>query len=332
MTISDLLIIGGGPAGMSAAINGASEGLTVRMLDNGMTLGGQAKESSGIENYPGFPDGITGSELMSRMARQARKFAAGVLAPVSAMSLQRETDGLLTVIADDYSEYRAKAVLLSLGLSYRRLQADNVGHFLGKGVFYGVPAWKPKAHVKTVAVIGGANSAGQAVCGLSKNSRLDVKLLIRKTIADGMSQYLIDRIKEMPNVEVIEMCEVTECRGGTCLQELVGVKDGKPFNMAVDDMYVFIGAVPKTFWLRGAVDCDDKNFILTGQQRIPDDKHPGSFIIDHVGALPYETTLKGVFAAGDVRSGSTKRIATSIGEGAAALQMVHKYLAENHGG
>lgn len=314
-TVSDLLIIGGGPAGLSAAINGASEGLNVRLLDNGLTLGGQAKESSGIENYPGFPEGVTGNELMSRMSQQARKFTAGVIAPVNASFLERGPDGNVRVVCDDYSEYVARSVLLSLGLSYRRLQADNIGHFIGRGVFYGVPAWKPASGVRTVAVIGGANSAGQAVLGLAKSSRLDVKLMIRKNITSQMSQYLIDRILDTPNIEVIEMCEVTECHGKDCLTEVTGHVQGKPFSMKLDNMYVFIGAIPKTLWLRGSVNCDDRNFILTGSEAGGDPWNTA-----------YQTSMPGVFCAGDVRSGSIKRIATSIGEGAGALQMIHKYL------
>jgi len=310
---SDLLIVGGGPAGLSAAINGGSEGLNVRLLDNGFMLGGQAKESSGIENYPGFVDAITGEELMGNMARQARKFAASVISPVAAAKLTKNPDGSITVLCDDYSEYTSRSVLLSMGLQYRRLAADNIGQFIGRGVYYGSPTQRLAGHIKTVCVIGGANSAGQAALGLAKDKRLDVKLLIRRGIEDAMSTYLIERIRLNERIEVIEACEVKACVGNTCLRKVVLVKSGVERTIACDAMYIFIGAVPKTLWLKGDVILDDHNFVATGP------------LID----VPqyYETSMPGVFAAGDVRSGSTKRIATAIGEGVGALQMIHGYLA-----
>lgn len=328
---SDLLIIGGGPAGLSAAINGASEGLNVRLLDNGQTLGGQAKESSAIENYPGFPEGVTGQELMGRMAQQARKFAASVISPVSAASLRKEPDGSITVQCDDYTEYSSRSVMLTMGLSYRRLPADNIGHFLGRGVFYGVPNWKPQGKVRTVAVIGGANSAGQAALGLAANSRLDVKLLSRSPLEAGMSTYLIDRIRAHPQIEVIEMCEVKACGGTSCLAQIDVVYQGNHRVLMIDNMYIFIGAMPRTLWLKGSVALDDHNFVVTGVEQPP--TYRGNPMRTDGGEIKtlhqrayYETSMSGVFAAGDVRSGSTKRIATSIGEGAGALQMIHGYL------
>lgn len=326
---SDLLIIGGGPAGLSAAINGASEGLNVRLLDNGLSLGGQAKESSAIENYPGFPDGITGDLLMSRMAQQARKFATAVTTPVMAQHLEKNPDGTITVTCDDYTEYTARSILLSIGLSYRRLRADNIGNFMGRGVFYGVPTFRPTGRVRNVAVVGGANSAGQAALGLASNSRLDVKLLVRRNMEASMSTYLIDRIRQTPNIEVIEMCEVKFCQGDTCLKQVTVVKDGREILLDIDSMYIFIGAMPRTLWLKGSVVLDQHNFVVTGQ---PIAEHTGrreNAPVEMVSRAYYETSMAGVFAAGDVRAGSTKRIATSIGEGAGALQMIHGYLGAN---
>lgn len=317
---SDLLIIGGGPAGLSSAINGASEGLNVRLLDAGSVLGGQAKESSAIENYPGFPEGITGNDLMGRMSQQVRKFAASIIAPVNAARLNKNDDGTITVQCDDYTEYTSKSVLLTMGLAYRRLSAEGIGNFIGRGVFYGVPSFKPSGATKVVAVIGGANSAGQAALGLANSNRLDVKLIVRSTLEKGMSTYLITRIRQHPRIEVFELCDVRACTGGSCLTCITISQSGKEIDVNVEAMHIFIGAAPRTLWLRGSVDMDDHNFIKTGVAT--------GLRMGYDGSYPafYETTMPGVFAAGDVRSGSTKRIATAVGEGAGALQMIHGYL------
>lgn len=320
---SDLLIIGGGPAGLSAAINGASEGLNIRLLDNGAMLGGQARESSGIENYPGFPEGITGNELMGRMAQQARKFAAGVVAPVTAQRLNKEPDGSITVTCDDYTEYHTKSVLLSLGLAYRRLAAENIGNFIGRGVYYGVPSWRPQG-ARVLCVVGGANSAGQAAVGLAASGKATVKLLVRKSLGEQMSQYLIDKIAQHPNIEVIETCVVKTCHGSTCLEALVIEHAGVHKQISCDHLYIFIGAAPRTLWLRDTIRLDDKFFVCSGTSACGT-SDPGMPI--NWRPAFYETSMAGVFVAGDVRSGSTKRIATSIGEGAGALQMIHGYLA-----
>lgn len=316
---SDLLIIGGGPAGLAAAINGASEGLDIRLLDAGTMLGGQAKESSAIENYPGFPDGVTGDTLMSNMARQARKFATSVIAPTTAQDIVRNPDGSITVTCDDYTEFSSRSVLLAMGLNYRRLQADGIGHFIGRGVYYGVPNFKPKA--RAVAVVGGANSAGQAALGLAANSRLEVKLLSRSPLETGMSTYLIERIRATPNIEVVEMCQVTLCGGDTCLRHITTTHDGQTREFDVEALYIYIGALPRTLWLRGKIHLDEYNFVTTGG--------PAEFMSNTPAPMFYETSMRGVFAAGDVRSGSTKRIATASGEGAGALQMIHNYLARS---
>lgn len=317
---SDLLIIGGGPAGLSAAINGASEGLNVRLLDNGFTLGGQAKESAAIENYPGFVEAVTGAELMGRMAQQARKFATSVITPVTAQKLTKNSDGSISVLCDDYTEYTTRSVLLSMGLSYRRLPAENIGHFIGRGVYYGVPSFKPARGTRAVAVVGGANSAGQAALGLA-SSKLDVKLLVRSSLEKGMSQYLIDRIRSTPNIEVIEACDVTACGGNHCLTTITLTHQGQTRHIDVDAMHIFIGASPRTLWLRGDIDLDENNFVRTGNF-LDENGYP------RYKRAYYETSMAGVFAAGDVRAGSTKRIATSIGEGAGALQMIHGYLGD----
>lgn len=310
-TIYDLVIVGGGPSGLSAAINGASEGLSVAILDAERTFGGQARESAAIENYAGFPDGITGDALMSALVRQAVKFETSMYCPVTATRVSRDHD-LLTVLDEFGNEYVAKTVLLSLGLSYRRLNARGVGPLMGRGCFYGVPNGKGPGHQCTLAVVGGANSAGQAVLHLAKNPRADVHLLIRKTIEAQMSTYLIKRIRATPNITICENCEVVEAIGSDHLRELHVVRDGVEVTMPAQFMFIYIGALPKTYWLRDCITLDDHGFIETWAK----------------DTLPFETSLQGVFAAGDVRVGSVKRIAAAVGEGATALQMIHKRLGE----
>ena len=318
--VYDLLIVGAGPAGMSAAINGASEGLSVCMIDGNSWLGGQARESHAIENYPGFPEGITGNDLMNRFTDQASKFNTEIDCPVKAQNIRKEPDGTIVVTAEDYEEYHAKTVLLGLGLSYRRLYAENISKFIGRGVYYGLPLdiASMKRRKCSIVVVGGANSAGQAVMKLAQNPNAHVTMVIRRCIEDQMSTYLIERIKSYPNVDVREGEEVLKCVGGDGMED-VYLKSGE--KICAGTMCIFIGAVPKTVWLRGSgVDMDARGFIRTWHD-----------VELHQDAerwhLPFETSMKGVFAAGDVRVGSVKRIAAAIGEGGAALQMIHNRLA-----
>ena len=312
----DLLVVGSGPAGMSAAINGASEGLRVCMIDGNEHLGGQARESNAIENYAGFPEGITGLDLMNRFVSQATKFDTKIHCPVRAVELRDEGD-MRVVTAEDYTEYRAKTVLLSLGLSYRRLEAENLGQYMGRGVYYGLPSGSLASNKKCrIVVIGGANSAGQAVLRMAQNKNAQITMLIRSAITNQMSKYLIDRIKELPNCEVREGVTMEHCIGGAHGLTHIGVSDGS--KICTDSVHIFIGAVPKTRWVEGTLDLDAKKFLRTWQDlTVP---------ADYAESLPYETSMKGVFAAGDVRVGSVKRIASAIGEGATALQMIHQRL------
>lgn len=318
-TVCDLLVIGSGPAGMSAAINGASEGLKVCMIDSNNYLGGQARESNAIENYPGFPEGITGQNLMDRFTEQAAKFGTRVDCPVRAVEL-REDGATKIVTTEDYAEYHAKTVLLSLGLSYRRLNAENVGKFMGRGVYYGLPVGSILGQRRKcrVVVIGGANSAGQAVLKLAQNRNAEITMLIRRRIVDQMSAYLIERIKQLSNVEVLEGAEMQGCLGDNKGLSHVVLKDGS--EICTDSVHIFIGAVPRTMWLRDALSMDDKKFVQTWHD-VPEHHLEGR------ETLPFETSMQGVFAAGDVRVGSVKRIASAIGEGGAALQMIHNRLA-----
>lgn len=312
---NDLIIIGGGPAGLCAAITGASEGLIIKLLDNGNSLGGQARESSAIENYPGFPGGVTGDKLMGCFVKQAQDFETGFICPSNVARITRdEATNRITVLTDDYREYVSKAVLISIGLQYRVLQADGIGPLMGRGVYYGAPNHmlthdKPRR----VAIVGGANSAGQAVVKLANTNKANtIKILIRKTIETQMSQYLVDRIRKLSNVEICEHCEVISVFGKNELEALTVNENGTTKDYEMDAMFIFIGAQPRTLWLERSIQLDKDRYIMTGN--------------DVKSSLPFETSMQGAFAAGDVRSGSTKRVTVAAGEGASALQQIHKYL------
>lgn len=311
--VYDLAIVGGGPSGLSAAINGASEGLSVLLIDAEAQLGGQARESAAIENYPGFPEGITGDHLMTALTKQADKFEAGLLLPNRITSLR--ADGGTVFLTDEFGQgIEARTVLLSLGLTYRRLLADGLNKFLGNGAYYGLPTGRNPSHECDVVVIGGANSSGQAVLHLARNSKARVRLISRSPLAKGMSTYLIERIRAQPNIEVLEDCAVTGCVGERSgrLHEVEIIWAGSKQSLPCDYLFMFIGALPRTYWLEGSVLRDEKGFVKTWQ--------------DAGAALPFETSMPGVFAAGDVRFGSIKRIASAVGEGSAALQMIHRRL------
>jgi thioredoxin reductase (NADPH) len=322
--VYDLLIVGGGPSGLSAAINGASEGLKVLLLDAERRLGGQAQESAAIENFPGFPEGITGERLTANMVMQADRFHCETAVPAQVVRLMQEATlngaGNFWRLDDDHgTSYLGRAVLLSNGLSYRRLNAPGLGKFMGRGCYYGAGTAAP-THRCEIAVVGGANSAGQAVLNLAKNPKANVKLLVRKTLEVSMSAYLIDRIRKTPNIEVCENCEVLGATGSARLQTTILGWNGETLEIPTDYLFIYIGAVPRTWWLAGTgIELDKHGFIVTGHNGVG---------LDLETSLPFETNLPGVFAAGDVRSGSVKRIASAVGEGAQALQMIHRRLSE----
>lgn len=324
----DLLIIGGGPAGLSAAINGASEGLDVVVLDAALQLGGQAKESSAIENYPmpeGHEDGTTGERLTSGFIRQAVKFKTELMNPTRATHLHVDGKRKI-VVTEDFQEFAARAVILSQGLSYRRHDARNLAQFMGRSVYYGMPPNPNLLLGCTVVVVGGANSAGQAILRLARVRRCRVKVLCRRPLAETMSTYLIERITSSPHygtkdavIEVIDGAEVIQVSGKKVMKELCYRREGLVYQMKADHLLFYIGAVPQTAWLQDVLRLDDRKFVLTGPDlgELDPARQP----------LAFETSLPGVFACGDVRYGSVKRIANAIGEGAGGLQMVHSRLA-----
>jgi thioredoxin reductase (NADPH) len=305
----DLLIVGGGPAGLGAAVYGASEGLTTLVVE-GTALGGQAGSSRRIENYLGFPAGISGSELTSRAIAQARKFDARTASPYRALSLEPNGDGHVVRLEGDH-EISARVVILATGAEYRRLDLAELSEYEGISVFYA--AGPPEAQLcgaSRVGVVGGGNSAGQAAVWLSRAGALVTLLHRRGDLRETMSDYLVREL-ERYGVAVRDRSEIAALHGQEGRLEAVTLRDGE--RVPLSFLFLFLGAVPCTAWLDGVVARDDRGFLLTG---------------DTVGAERLlETSLPGVFAAGDARAGSTKRCAAAVGEGAMAVQFVHGSLA-----
>jgi len=305
----DLLVVGAGPAGLGAAVYGASEGLDTLVID-AAGLGGQAGTSRRIENYLGFPAGITGNELTSRAVTQARKFDARLATPYRALSLERGNGSHVVRLEDD-REVRARAVLIATGAQYRRLPVDDLEMFEGVSVFYA--AGPPEAQLcgaERVAVVGGGNSAGQAAVWLARGGALVTLLHRRADLRETMSDYLLREIDRY-GVAVRDRSEIASLQGSDGQLEAVTLKTGERLRFSY--LFLFLGALPCTDWLSDAVKRDDHGFVLTGPAAGADNL--------------LETTLRGVFAAGDVRSGSTKRCATAVGEGAWVVQLVHAHLA-----
>jgi thioredoxin reductase (NADPH) len=306
---ADLLVVGAGPAGLAAAVYGASEGLSTLVIE-GTALGGQAGSSRRIENYLGFPAGITGSELTGRAVTQARKFHARMATPYRALSLEPGGDRHL-VRLEEGREVSARAVLLATGAAYRRLPVDRLEEFEGLTVFYA--AGPPEAQLcggSRVAVVGGGNSAGQAAVWLARGGALVTLLHRRADLRETMSDYLVHEL-DAAGVAVRDRSEISDLHGTDGCLEAVTLTTGE--RLAFRFLFLFLGALPCTEWLDGAVARDEHGFVLTG---------PGAGA-DYL----LETSVPGVFAAGDVRSGSTKRCATAVGEGSMAVQLVHAHLA-----
>ena len=305
----DLLIIGGGPAGLGAAVYGASEGLDTLLIE-GTVLGGQAGTSRKIENYLGFPAGISGTELASRAISQARKFGARTATPYRARSLEPGGDRHLLRL-EEGNEVSARAVLLASGAEYRRLPVAELDQYEGRSVFYAAgPPEGQLCAAQRVGVIGGGNSAAQAAVWLARGGALVTLLHRRSSLSETMSQYLIDEL-ERYGIAVRDRSEVAALHGADGQLQSVTLADGD--TMALSFLFLFLGASPCTDWLDDVVARDASGFILTGSDAGAD------------GLL--ETSVPGIYAAGDVRSGSTKRCATAVGEGATVVRFVHERLA-----
>lgn len=322
----DLLIVGGGPAGLAAAVYGASEGLSTVMIER-EAPGGQAGMSSRIENYLGFPAGLSGADLARRAVAQARRFGVEILAPQEVTSLRVE-GGSKFVKLGDGSEIGAKSLLIATGVAYRKLAVPGMERLQGAGVYYGAAMTEASAcKDEDVYVVGGANSAGQAAMYFSKYARRVVMLVRGRSLSLSMSQYLIDQIKQTPNIQVEVNSEVIEVFGNERLEEIsiLCSTSGDAQRVPATSLFIFIGAEPGTEWLNGAVERDEKGFILTGPDLMRGGKPPKNWSLEREPWL-LEASVPGIFVAGDVRYRSIKRVASGVGEGANAVQFVHQYL------
>ncbi len=319
----DLAIVGGGPAGLAAAVYGASEGLSTVMIE-AEAPGGQAGTSSRIENYLGFPDGISGGDLAARALAQARRLGAEVLTPlgVTAMALKEHYK---TLGLSDGTELTARAVIVATGVTYRALTAPGLDRLNGAGVYYGAATTEAAAAKGDVVyTVGSANSAGQGAMYFSKFAD-KVNMLVRgESLAAHMSQYLIDQIAATPNIEVLTGTHVARAEGETHLEALtLETADGEQRTVPAAFLFVFIGAQPQHEWLPAQVACDENGYVFTGL-----DAAGEKWALER-DPMHLETSVPGVFAAGDVRHGSIRRVAGGVGEGSTCVQLVHRYLAES---
>ncbi|MFG1943416.1 FAD-dependent oxidoreductase [Nonomuraea sp. NPDC048826] len=320
----DLIVVGGGPAGLGAAVYGASEGLRTVLVE-AHASGGQAGQSSRIENYLGFPDGVSGQQLADRARRQALKFGAELLSARKVTHL--EPRGQARVVGfKDGGEIAAHAVILATGVTYRRLDAPGLDDLVGRGVYYGAALTEaPSCRDQDVYIVGAANSAGQAAVYLAGFAKT-VHVLVRSDgLEKSMSHYLIEQIHAIPNIEVHLETRVAGGKGDGHLQHLTLSTKGEERVVDAQWLFVFIGAEPYTTWLEDTVERDAKGFVLTGPDLVQGGKRPRNWTLRR---QPYylETNVPGVLAAGDVRAESIKRVASAVGEGAMAVALVHRYL------
>jgi thioredoxin reductase (NADPH) len=322
----DLLIVGGGPTGLAAAVYGGSEGLRTVLLEV-ETTGGQAGTSAAIENYLGFPSGLSGADLARRATAQAKRFGAEVLTATEVRAIRADGPYRVATLADG-TELPCYALLVATGMQVRRLDVPGVDGLTGAGVFYGAALTEAAAcRGKDVLIIGGANSAGQAALSFARYAHKVTMLVRAASLTDGMSMYLVNRIKETANIEVLTGAEVVAAHGAGKL-EAVDIACGparEARRLEAAGMFIFIGATPRSEIAASLVERDSGGFILTGPDLRTDGKLPRVWPLERDPFL-LETSVPGIFAAGDVRHGSSKRVAAAVGEGSSAVGMVHKYL------
>lgn len=318
----DLIIVGAGPAGMAAAVYGASEGLRTLLIEK-EAPGGQAGMSEAIENYLGFPEGLRGSELAERAMRQAERFGAEIIVAREVVGI-RDAESNRVVTLDDGTELCAHAVLLSLGVSWRMLEAPGCDRLIGRGVYYGAAAAAvPTCRQRDVILLGAGNSAGQAALYLSRYARSVEMVAPEQDFSEKMSEYLLNRIQGTENIHLRTGSKVVEVKGGDLLETVTieNVETGEREQVETSTLFVYIGAAPRTEWLEGAVARDEKGFVLAG----PALDGKVEWTLDRPRYL-LETSIPGVFVAGDVRSGSVKRVGAAVGEGSMVIQFIHNHL------
>jgi thioredoxin reductase (NADPH) len=324
----DLVIVGGGPAGLAAAVYGASEGLRTVVVERDAP-GGQAGQSSRIENYLGFPSGLSGADLTRRAVAQARRLGAEILSPQEAVAVG--TDGPYRLVSlGDGCRLSCHALLLAMGVQWRKLDIPGMNRLTGAGVYYGAgPAEALSCRDLDVYIVGGANSAGQAAMNFARYARRVVMLVRGESLAASMSKYLIDEIAATSQIEVRFGARVAEVYGADHLEaiSIACERAGTVETVPAGVLFMFIGAEPRTDWLDHAIERDERGFILTGRDLIRNGQKPRTWSLDREPGL-LETSLPGVFAVGDVRHGSVKRVASGVGEGSIAIQFVHQYLAK----
>jgi thioredoxin reductase (NADPH) len=324
----DLAIVGGGPAGLAAAVYGASEGLHTVIIER-EAPGGQAGMSSRIENYLGFPTGLSGGDLARRAVVQAQRFGVEILSPQEALALRTEGSYRILKLADG-SEISCHALMIATGVQWRRLEAPGMDRLHGAGVYYGGGATEAlSCKGEIVYVVGGANSAGQAAMNFARYAERVVMLVRADSLSRTMSQYLIDQIQQTPNIQLWTHASVSEVHGDTHLEEIsvLCTDTDKIERVPANAMFIFIGALPRTDWLANVVERDEYGFILTGPDLLWAGARPKGWALDRDPFL-LETNIPGLFAVGDVRHGSVKRVASGVGEGSVAVQFIHQYLSK----
>jgi thioredoxin reductase (NADPH) len=326
--IYDVVVVGAGPAGLAASVYGSSEGLKTLLIER-RAPGGQAGTSSRIENYLGFPTGLSGADLTRRAITQSVRFGTDFISPQSVKAIKVQ-DNYKKIILGDGKEIMAKAIVITTGVDYRQLTTPGISQFKGAGIYYGAANTEAAAcKNKVVFIVGGGNSAGQAAMYLSKFAK-QVNILIRKDdLSYTMSSYLIDQIKGVDNISVCTSREVVEAKGNERLEQLSirNIKTDEVYTEEAAALYIFIGAKPFTDWLEDEIITNEKGFIETGRDLQHYDRFKKIWKLDRDPYL-LETSCPGIFAAGDVRAGAMNRVASAVGEGSMAISFVHKYLAE----